>query len=67
MSRMFKKAVHMQKLDDYFRKEKLPRYSIRIFFICYVVRAMLKLVHGGWALWELMDFNESKASSRDVI
>ena len=63
MSRMFKKAIHMQKLEDYFRKEKLPRYSIRIFIICYVMRAMLKLVHGGWAIWELMDF----ASSRDVI
>ena len=67
MSRMFKKAVHMQKLDDYFRKEKLPRNSIRIFVICYVLRALLKLVHGGWAIWELINVNENDYTSKDVI
>ena len=49
MSRMYKKALKLQKLTSYFKDKKFPRYSVRVFVISYVLRAMIIISHGVWA------------------
>ena len=67
MSHMFKKALRMQKLTEYFKKERLPRNSIIIFVICYVMRSLLTVAHGVWALREYIRFSNGDETSSDVM
>ena len=67
MSKMFKKAIHMQKLEDWFKNERLPKNSIKIFLFCYVMRALLKIVHGGWAVNQYIKLVNNSQTSSDVI
>ena len=50
MSRMFKKALKLQKLTSYFKEKRFPRYSVRTFVISYVARALIIICHGVWAI-----------------
>ena len=50
MSNMFKKALKLQKLTSYFKNNKFPRYSVRIFVISYVLRSVVIACYGVWAI-----------------
>ena len=64
---MFKKAIRLQKLSEYFKNERLPRNSIIIFVFCYVMRSLLQIVHGGWAIKQYSNFINNIKTSADVM
>ena len=64
---MFKKAIRMQKLTEYFKNERLPRNSIIVFVFCYVMRSLLQIVHGGWAIKQYKDFINNVQTSAEVM
>ena len=52
MTRMFKKAIHLQKMKDHFSKKGFAKNSLLIFVICYVIRCLFEFVHAGWGIYE---------------
>ena len=67
MSRMFNKALKLQKLTSYFKDKKFPRFSVRIFVISYVSRAVIIICHGVWAIIQWYGLSGSKSWTADDI
>ena len=62
----FKKALRLHKLQNYFKENRFPRYSVMIFFLIYVARACLWLSYAIWACYTFSMFHHDKRTFDDI-
>lgn len=62
---LFNKAIKMQKLQRYFKEKKT--WTIRIFVFAYIARSIVIIVHGLWAITQLIELNDGYITYDQVI
>ena len=53
MGRMMRRAIKLHKLQAYYRENRFPRYSVRLFTVAYIFKALICIMHAVWACIQL--------------
>jgi len=67
MNKLLKKAIKLNKLSDYFKKNASPRNSVRLFTAIYIFRSAVAICHGAWAAFQYYQLNTGQKTYNQLI